>query len=439
MDAPSLDAGEVQQAVHQPQQTCAIAQGQRGLRLHLLRRPTARSQVFQRAQHEGQWGAELVADVGEEGGLGPIELGQGLYPPALFLIGVGVGDRSRDLTGHQAQEGPVGPVEQPVGIEADHKHSGAASVAGRRDRQDRRRFGLPAPRAAREHAAEARLQVLHQPRRVVGQHLRGWPRAADHRQALGRGGMAVGEAIGGREAEALAVLGRDIEQGEGHVARVARQGGDAALAGFLPRAGVHGAGGQLPQQADLPLADHPRSVLGVGADDAAGRAVIVWDRAVGEGVVGLLRIAVALHDQELLLDVDALDPARGGGEQRPDVGPDLFPDLRGGPAERPRMFTANDRLVGVVVEVGELGAPADPDRLPRRQHDPHGGAQALGPALRWAKRGLGPVVAADQGAHLPAAGEEAQRRTVRGSFPRLGIRHALRNPCVARRRVALQD
>ena len=59
--------------------------------------PASAQGVLERPQHQRQRGAELVADVGEERGLGPIELGQRLGPPPLLLVGPCVGDGGGDL------------------------------------------------------------------------------------------------------------------------------------------------------------------------------------------------------------------------------------------------------------------------------------------------------------------------------------------------------
>ncbi len=45
------------------------------------RRPVLVQRILERPQHQGERGAELVADVGEEGGLGAVDLGQRLGAP----------------------------------------------------------------------------------------------------------------------------------------------------------------------------------------------------------------------------------------------------------------------------------------------------------------------------------------------------------------------
>ncbi|MCY1379505.1 hypothetical protein D9M69_672300 [compost metagenome] len=48
--------------------------------------------IFDRPQHQGQWRAELVTDVGKEGDLGPVEFGQRLGTSPLIVIGPGMHD-----------------------------------------------------------------------------------------------------------------------------------------------------------------------------------------------------------------------------------------------------------------------------------------------------------------------------------------------------------
>ena len=87
--------------------------------------------------------------------------------------------------------------------------------------------------------------------------------------------------------------------------------------------------------AQLALADHAQGIVGVGADDAAGTAVVVRYWTVGEGVVGLLRIAVALHDQEQGFVVGALVAAQRRA-RAPTCGPRsrARPPRRAAPAPR---------------------------------------------------------------------------------------------------------
>ena len=112
-DATGLDARELQQAVHQPLQAQAVAVH------HLQLCPVGRRQlvgvgqgVFHRPQHQGQWGAEFMADVGEEGRLGAVEFGQCLGASSLVLIRAGVDDGGGHGGSQQVTEAAVGLVHR---------------------------------------------------------------------------------------------------------------------------------------------------------------------------------------------------------------------------------------------------------------------------------------------------------------------------------------
>ena len=79
-------------------------------------RRAAASSVLERAEHERQRRAELVAHVGEERGLGAVELGEGLGAAALVLVGARVGEAVADLAGGELEEAAVGVVEAFRGL-----------------------------------------------------------------------------------------------------------------------------------------------------------------------------------------------------------------------------------------------------------------------------------------------------------------------------------
>ena len=76
-------------------------------------RVAAGEDVFERAEHESERGAEFVADVGEEDGLGAVELGERFGAAAFLLVGAGVGERGGDLAGDQLDE--AGVLRHPAG------------------------------------------------------------------------------------------------------------------------------------------------------------------------------------------------------------------------------------------------------------------------------------------------------------------------------------
>src|SRR5581483_8760674 len=155
--------------------------------------------------------------------------------------------------------------------------------------------------------------------------------------------------------------------------------------------------------------DYALCIIGIGAENSADGAVVVWDRTIGKSVIGLFRIAVTLHDQKLGFDVGAFIASHRLRKHGLDFLPDLAPDGRDRFAERPRMLAADDRFVRVVVKVDQLAAPTDPDRLARRQHDSDGSAQALRPTFRGRKRGVGPIVRSNSPGEFAIAGNPTLR------------------------------
>ncbi len=98
-----------------------------------------------------------MANVGEKGGLGAVDLGERFGSLPFLLVRLGVGDAGGDLSGHQIDERAVLNVERPQRAEAEHQ-----PAALRVDRQRfhqlrlRRREGrLRAGRAALQLAADA--------------------------------------------------------------------------------------------------------------------------------------------------------------------------------------------------------------------------------------------------------------------------------------------
>ena len=110
LHAAGLDPREVQQRVDELAQPQAVAlddlellAGARVLRGRVLRGQPG-PELLHRAHDQGERGAELVADVGEERGLGPVQLGQLLGAPLLDLVGHRAVDQRRGLLGDQAEE-----------------------------------------------------------------------------------------------------------------------------------------------------------------------------------------------------------------------------------------------------------------------------------------------------------------------------------------------
>ena len=266
--------------------------------------------------------------------------------------------------------------------------------------QDRQHDGLARrlrPDVARKRRLELGLQVRNHPRLVIGIHFTQRPGTVlVQREAFDRGGVVGIDAGGCRQMCLSLIWIEDVDHREGEIARVGCERAGTSLAGLLPCARLGGGRGKLAQQRQLPLADYTLRIVAVGAKNAADAAVVCWDRAIGEGVVGLLRIAVALHDEELRFHIGAFLAAHRLGQHGRDVVPDLAPDFLGRPAERPRMLAADDRLVGVIIEVDQLGPPPDPDRLAGSQHNADRGLETLRPSFRRTERRRRPVEFAQQ-------------------------------------------
>ncbi len=90
------------------------------------------------AEHECEWRAELVTDVGEESRLGAIDRRQCLGPLPLGLVGLRIGNRCGKLPRHQIEKSPIGIIERPArgytGYENGARLGRALSLNG----QDRR-------------------------------------------------------------------------------------------------------------------------------------------------------------------------------------------------------------------------------------------------------------------------------------------------------------
>ena len=119
LDAACLDAREIEQRVDQPQEPQRIAMGDFQLVPNRPVDAVPREGVFQGSEHQREGCAELVADIREEAGLGPVEFGQFLGPAALLLIGAGIPDRGRDLSRNEVQEPGIAVVEGAARTDAE--------------------------------------------------------------------------------------------------------------------------------------------------------------------------------------------------------------------------------------------------------------------------------------------------------------------------------
>ena len=179
-------------------------------------------------------------------------------------------------------------------------------------------------------------------------------------------------------------------------------------AGLLDGTRIGGLGGEIAEQRELAFADDALRIVRVGAEDAPGAAVVIGHGTVGESVVGLLRVAVALHDQEQGFVVGAAVAVHGGTRPGAYLIPDFAPYHAGRLSQGVRMLAPEDGAVGIVIEVHELLAPPDEHGLAGGQHDADGGAQGLGPRGHGAERSGLPVAGPHHGPEFAAAREEVE-------------------------------
>ena len=407
---PRLDPGEVQQGVDQPEQPQPVA-------VHDLQEgPVCRrdlalgpgQDVLDRTEHQGQRGAELVADVGEEGGLGPIELGQLLGPAALLLVGPCVGDGGGHLPGQQVEEAPIPLVERPAGADARDDEPGQLPLPRPRHRQNDRPPRRLGPGAARQ-GPESFGQVIELDglahRRRPEERPGGLTALELDDGGAGRGVPPQAGRPGQGQPPTLGV--QQVEEGEGQVMRVAGQDPGGGLAGILDGPGlVRRRRRQLPERPQPPLADGPVGVLGDDAEHPADPPPVVRDGAVREGMIRLLGEPPPLQEQEEPLVPGRPPRADDRLGPRADVAPDLGPDVPGRPSQGPGMLRAEGHPgVSVVIEEGEVRPPAHPHGIAGLEHDPDHRPEELGPTLDRAERGAPPVERPGAFAHLAPPGE----------------------------------
>ena len=413
LNAAGLDAREVEQCVDQPLQAKAVALRELDpLALAAVQRlARLRERVLQRAQHQRQRRAELVADVGEEGGLGPVDRRQRLGPLAGLLVGSGVADRGGDLGGRQIEERAIVVIEpQPRADAGDEETDEALRDHHRHDHRFARRI---APRPGRQ-PRKALAEVVHHELARLGDDVRERPGRRVRSQLYHvRGHRIAGlGARSARQPRLPAVRFQQVDQCERRVVGVGADRFGHPLARRLGGARLAGARAEVAQGREAALANDLLGDLADGrqhAADAAGR-VGVGRGAVGEGEVGFLVEAAPAQ-----LELDVIGPAgwaaaeRGVDQRLQPVG-HLGPHLAERPPQRPRMLLAQHRAVGVVVDRDVVGTPPQQLREAVGQDQADDGLQRRRPGLHRAERRRAPVLGADQGAHLARAFEKDQVR-----------------------------
>src|SRR5262249_50556778 len=184
--------------------------------------------------------------------------------------------------------------------------------------------------------------------------------------------VPLSDAADARQRQFIRARLKEVNHGKRQILRVASQSSGTLLARLLPAPGLGRPGGEFAQEGQLALTDDTLRIVGIGANDAASTSVVVRDRAVGKGIVGLLRVSVPLYYEELLLHVSSLISAHGLRQHGADVVANFAPNLSGGAPECPRILAADDGFVGIVIEVDEVSSPVDPYGLAGGEHDADG-------------------------------------------------------------------
>ena len=168
LEAPGLDAREVEQRVDQLEQPQPVAVHETpALDVGGRQRFRLGESVLRRPQHQGQRRPELVADVAEERRLGAIDLRQRLGAGPGLGQRAGVGDGRGDLAGDQLEEAAVLVVEDEPRADRGDQHAGRPLLARLRDGEHRDPARRQGPAAGGELLEDPRLSASRGRRRAA--------------------------------------------------------------------------------------------------------------------------------------------------------------------------------------------------------------------------------------------------------------------------------
>ena len=233
--ATCLQAGEIEQGVDEFQHAQPVAPRRfetRALRVPVGLGPVAQ-RVFQRTEHQRERRTELVADVAEEGRLGPIQFGQRFGATPFVFQRERVADRGGDAGGEQLHEGPVVLVVGEPRAETDNQRADRALFTRARQWHDQRTVDLFRPDLAREVQAKGLYVELVAATLGELEHAGG---------DLGRGGSRRSTPATRRRAGSVALQVGPVER---HVVGVLGQHARGALYDVFHRRRFDRGGGQF--------------------------------------------------------------------------------------------------------------------------------------------------------------------------------------------------
>ena len=350
-----------------------------------------------------------MADVGEEGGLGPVQLGQRLGAPPLVFVRAGVGDGGGHTRSEQVVEVPVCLVHRQAGADPGDEDCGGAVGSWQDDRQRQsriRQFGIGADGSRADPRPNIHLHrrpqtdnVLQGPDRFLA------PFQTDRLRAGKRIRLQTAQAHQTR----LPAFGvQRIEQDEGHVEVVFGEGLRAQGEGFVNGLRLAGGRGKVTQGSYPPLTEHLAGHLDDGVEQAADPAGLVADGTEREREEALLQVAVPFKEDVLGLEKGRV-ASQGQVVRLADHRPRVLPALAEVLPHRQGMLAAANDPIAVVVELDQARTPDDADRQVGCEADVDRRAQALRPRLHRTERRFRPIRRPDQASHLVAAGEKRER------------------------------
>ena len=297
-----------------------------------------------------------MADIRKKQRLGAIDLRQRLGARAFVLIGLCIGDCRRKLCRYEIEKAAVVLVEGASRRDAcDQQRDGRrCALLSHRDR-DRLSDRILPERRANPVGTAAQVNELHS---AAADRRREGPRRRGFRERhLRRPQCRRQQPVTRSERCPLLRFMQYVDTKKRHVERVVAEDVDQGNARFLGRSDAGRMGGEVAQRSQAPLAHDFVGDFGDDTQHAGDAAVVVINRAVGEGVIGLFSEPAALEKQQQCLIPGGLPLRQHLFDARADVRPYFLPDLVRARAEHPVTLDAHGGKVGVVAKECQVRPP----------------------------------------------------------------------------------